>query len=690
MRRLANPLVVVLTLFLTAGRGPTSRIAGLPSGGSLAIATHSIARGGNPGSGPCALCAPADTSGQWAPARDTTKIVAEFEAGVHGDVIECSDCHAAQIDRPSDDSTATVAPENISSTCATCHDDIGDDFFSSDHGRALRERVSVAPTCVTCHGEHAIYEVSDTLSIASQRNEAALCLSCHLDTPDVRALMTHSSAFISSYENSVHGRSVAGGSTEAAVCSDCHSAHGVRAASDPLSSVNKFRMASMCATCHAEEAGQFQKSIHGEALERGIEDAPTCTNCHGEHNILSPSDVDSPVAAGNISNQVCDPCHNSVKLSEKYGFPPDRGATFGDSYHGLAGEMGSRRVANCTSCHGVHEIRAAADSLSMVNKANLEETCGNCHPGANANFARGSVHVVRARQGEDVLYWIAAIYTRLIIIVIGLMALHNFIDWLRKLVEKQKTVVNPPPVTARSPGLYLRMTISERIQHALLAGSFIMLVFTGFMLKFPGAWWVRGVRYVVGADLVELRSLVHRIAAVIMTLTAVYHVYYVAFTQRGRTFMRDIMFRLSDFREVRQMVGFNLGFGNDRPRFDRFSYIEKSEYWALIWGTIIMTATGTVLWFENQFMSGTSKLFIDVNETIHYYEAWLAFLAIIVWHFYYVIFNPDVYPMNLTWLTGKISLDQMRREHPKEIDRAQPVGEIRDNRAPGDPSPEPE
>ncbi|MCB0312348.1 MAG: cytochrome b/b6 domain-containing protein, partial [Calditrichaeota bacterium] len=118
-----------------------------------------------------------------------------------------------------------------------------------------------------------------------------------------------------------------------------------------------------------------------------------------------------------------------------------------------------------------------------------------------------------------------------------------------------------------------------------------------------------------------------------------------------------------------QQLRYNLGMSKQRPRYDRFNYIEKSEYWALVWGTIVMTLTGFALWFENQSMAWFSKIFLDVFETIHYYEAWLAFLAIVVWHLYYVIFNPDVYPMNFTWITGKVSEAEMHHEHPLELQR---------------------
>jgi cytochrome b subunit of formate dehydrogenase len=115
------------------------------------------------------------------------------------------------------------------------------------------------------------------------------------------------------------------------------------------------------------------------------------------------------------------------------------------------------------------------------------------------------------------------------------------------------------------------------------------------------------------------------------------------------------------------MLLFNCGLSSKKPQFGRFSYIEKSEYWALVWGTAVMALTGFILWFENTFIGLITKLGWDVARLVHFYEAWLATLAIIVWHIYYVIFNPDVYPMNLAWLTGTLSEEEMREEHPLEL-----------------------
>jgi cytochrome b subunit of formate dehydrogenase len=105
------------------------------------------------------------------------------------------------------------------------------------------------------------------------------------------------------------------------------------------------------------------------------------------------------------------------------------------------------------------------------------------------------------------------------------------------------------------------------------------------------------------------------------------------------------------------------------PTFEHFGYIEKAEYWALVWGTVVMTVTGVVLWFENQALRWLDKWVLDLATIVHYYEAWLAFLAIMVWHVYQTVLNPDVYPMNWTWITGRISDQQLRHEHAAEWER---------------------
>ncbi len=146
------------------------------------------------------------------------------------------------------------------------------------------------------------------------------------------------------------------------------------------------------------------------------------------------------------------------------------------------------------------------------------------------------------------------------------------------------------------------------------------------MLSYPNAWWVSHIRD-ISSDAFEARSLLHRISAVVMVVVSLYHIYYIFFTSRGRELIKDLLPRYQDIRDAIDVAKFNLGFSKTKPKLDRFSYIEKAEYWALIWGTIVMTATGVIMWFDNTFMGILTKLGWDIARTVHYYEAWLAFLG---------------------------------------------------------------
>jgi cytochrome b subunit of formate dehydrogenase len=153
-----------------------------------------------------------------------------------------------------------------------------------------------------------------------------------------------------------------------------------------------------------------------------------------------------------------------------------------------------------------------------------------------------------------------------------------------------------------------------------------------------------------------------------MLSASLFHVYYIVLTQRGRELVRDLWFRIQDINDAVAVLKFNFGFSQKKPKFGRFSYIEKSEYWALVWGTIVMGITGFIMWFDNTFIGAFGKLGYDVSRLIHYYEAWLATLAIVVWHLYYVIFNPDTYPINLAFWNGNLSEQEMAEEHPLELE----------------------
>jgi cytochrome b subunit of formate dehydrogenase len=581
--------------------------------------------------------------------------------------VSCKQCHGTHDVVSPRVAGSKFHESNIVEACGTCHADVKRTFDVSAHAKALAQNVKGAPDCLTCHNNGMSKVRSEKDSAQQKIAQEKKCLSCHLDDPQVRARTSPSAGFIAAYEKSVHGAALIRGNGKVANCVNCHGSHEMKKGSDPSSKVSKARIPETCGACHADIAKDYAESVHGQASQRGVQDAPVCTDCHGEHNILSPSDPRSPVAPLNVSGQVCSPCHSSLALSQKYGIMADRYKTFSDSYHGLAIRAGSVEVANCASCHGVHTIKPSSDPASSVHKANRATTCGKCHAGANERFAIGSVHVVVAKQEEPILYWIATTYILLIVTTVGGMFIHNFLDFIKRSRRRLQIRRGEAAEEHVGHGLYLRMTLSERLQHGTLAVSFVVLVITGFMLRYPDAWWVISIRK-LSDSVFDLRSLFHRIAAVVMLAASVFHIVYSAFTKRGRELVFDLLPRLQDARDAVGVMKYNLGFSKHKPKFGRFSYIEKSEYWALVWGTIVMALTGFIMWFDNTFIGLFTKLGYDIARAIHFYEAWLAMLAIIVWHFYYVIFNPDIYPINLTWLTGKITESEMAEEHPLELE----------------------
>ncbi len=581
----------------------------------------------------------------------------------------CKQCHGTHDVLRLDNPASPFHYSNLTQTCAKCHPDVATSFGVSEHGKALAKGIKGAPTCIACHSQDVTGHQGKLSKVETKKVQEQLCLQCHADNPDVRKRMGPTAAFIQSYEKSVHGAALLGGNGDAANCVSCHGSHEMKRGFDPDSKVNKLHIADDCGTCHTAIAAEYKKSIHGKSVERGNLSAPGCTDCHGEHNILQVSDPNSPVAPQNVSRQVCAPCHSSLALSAKYGFDSKQTRTYEGSYHGLALVGGSSEVANCASCHGVHNILPSSDPKSQINKNNLVHTCGRCHPNANVRFATGKIHSTEENAEEEpLLYWIATIYIILIIVVIGGMLLHNVLDFRRKAINKLKVRRGHVPHHGGSARLHIRMTLNERLQHASLLTSFFVLVFTGFMLRFPEAWWVEGIRN-LSVHVFDARSVLHRIAGVVIIGASVYHIFYLALTERGRQLFKDLLPRIKDATDAIGVLKYNLGLSEIKPKFDRFSYIEKSEYWALVWGNIVMGTTGVIMWFDEFFLGIFTKLGYDVARSIHYYEAWLATLAILVWHIYFVVFNPDVYPMNLAWLKGSLTEEEMEEEHPLELER---------------------
>ena len=583
---------------------------------------------------------------------------AEIDSSVHAG-FACINCHTDLAGVEDFPHAEQLKPAN----CAACHDDVADTFRKSAHGVASAN--PNAPTCASCHNSHLILPEDDPQSWISAKKLPYTCSNCHhkqslTSDPDIR--ITDS---FDRYMRGIHAEGINKGIGSAASCDDCHGMHDLKKASDPESKVNKMNIPKTCAKCHNDIYIQYERGIHGKALKAGILDAPNCADCHGEHEILPIDDPNSPVNVSNIADYVCAKCHNNPQLVEKYGLEGARFSSYQDTYHGLAVKGGSLKAATCVSCHKAHEILPATNPASSINPDNLTKTCQKCHPQANDAFAASYSHNIAAAQFSRLNHVVEVIYIVAIVLIIGAMLTHNGIILYRYILEKHRENRGQPRVK--------RFTGNMVYQHLVLTVAFIVLVVTGFALRYPDAWWVTVLNFVGIFE--NARSVIHRIAAVLLIYISFHHLLFLLMSRRGHYQLRALWPNKEDMSQVWLNVKYHLGMSKERPQFGFYDYTEKAEYWALVWGTIVMALTGCILWFPTTFTAFLPAWIVKIAETIHLYEAWLATLAIAVFHFFFVIFHPEQYPMSFTWLTGEMTESEVKHHHPawyEELQRSTP------------------
>jgi cytochrome b subunit of formate dehydrogenase len=562
----------------------------------------------------------------------------------------CASCHGNVHE-------LTAAEKLIPGKCTECHADEAKALASSIHGQAAKNGDPEAPTCVYCHGSiHSVKDSSQPESAVARQNLPDTCAQCHSNPGFLSRHKIPVAHPVESYKQGVHGRAVMLGK-DAATCSSCHGTHDIYPATDTRSRVNRWKVPGTCGQCHQEIAREYNESVHGEAVKAGVRDVPVCVDCHGEHLIMDPKSAGSPLNARNVSLETCGRCHGDPRLALRNDLPADRLPSYAGSYHGLALQEGKVTAANCASCHGVHSILRSSDPRSTVNVANLPNTCGQCHQGVtDAKFRIGPVHVqTDSGPGHPVVKWIRWTYWVLIPATLGFMLLHNLIDFLAKLIRRRPRIESGDTV--------LRMNLWFRIAHWGIMVTFPTLVFTGFALKYPDAWWAKPL--LLWESSVGVRGGLHRTAAIVMLAATAFHVVHLVLKKRDRSFIWAMIPTITDATDMLHVFRYNLGITNDEPKFAKFNYAEKMEYWAFMWGTLVMGASGFLLWFNNFTLRHFPKWVTDAATAVHWYEALLATFAILIWHFYLVIFDPMVYPMDTAWVNGKIPADHYRHSRPE-------------------------
>lgn len=286
--------------------------------------------------------------------------------------------------------------------------------------------------CVQCHTD--IHNYPHPELKAQNRREysiqkAEVCGSCHQQP-------------LADTQESIHHAAMQAGNQDAAVCTDCHGAHGVVPLDEPRS-----RIPQTCERCHSQIYDLYKDSVHGEALlGEGNPDVPSCIDCHGED--ANPHKIKGPSESGFRLNSpdICARCHADEELMAKYGINTDVFETYLADFHGTTVEIFQATAPGqetnkpvCIDCHGVHNMKQVDNPESQVIKENLLGTCQRCHPNASANFPDAWLsHYRPSPEHNPIVYYVNTFYKFFIPAVLGVMGVFVLSDVYRRIIRKGK------------------------------------------------------------------------------------------------------------------------------------------------------------------------------------------------------------------------------------------------------------
>ncbi len=339
-----------------------------------------------------------------------------FGGSVHGSMqLPCTACHA--------DVSADKFPhgEVKPVQCASCHEKAVKEYTATIHGKARAGGNPVAASCTNCHGSHDILKSSNPASRTGHTNIEKTCGACHGNEAIIQQAKLPGGNIISQYHDSIHGQAMAKKtSAREAVptCTGCHGAHDMRPKSDPESRVARANIPATCATCHMGVKATWEKSEHGKLRQANVLQAPGCTDCHTTHAIAQHRDPKFELAVA----EQCGTCH------------ADFASTYRDTFHGQVTKLGFTQIATCASCHGAHEVLPKDNPLSKVSAQNRLATCQQCHPKANANFVSFDPHANKhSRERGQLLFFTGKFMDLLLLGVFVFFGAHTLLWFFRSL-----------------------------------------------------------------------------------------------------------------------------------------------------------------------------------------------------------------------------------------------------------------
>ncbi|TLN01982.1 hypothetical protein FDZ74_15510, partial [bacterium] len=210
---------------------------------------------------------------------------------------------------------------------------------------------------------------------------------------------------------------------------------------------------------------------------------------------------------------------------------------------------------------------------------------------------------------------------------------------------------------------YNRFSVAQRIEHFVLILSFTILALTGIPQKFAQAGVSEWLIALLGG--ISTVRIIHRVAATIFILEAIYHVFVVGYKLIVLRLEASMVPSIKDGKDVFDYFTHNIGLKKSAPKMPRYNFGEKMEYWAMIWGLALMGLTGFMLWNPIATTKILPGIFIPAAKVAHGWEAVLAVAAIILWHFY----NVHIKHWNWAMIKGRMSREQMEEEHGAELEK---------------------
>ena len=607
-----------------------------------------------------------------------------YAKSVHGKT-NCVDCHNTLKE-------AEHASKLPPAQCGTCHEKAVTQFGASIHGAPRAGGKPPAATCATCHGSsHDMLPVKHLDSPVFKFNLPVSCAQCHEDAATAAKLGLTVNGTIANFRDSIHGRGLYKmGLTVAPSCNDCHGVHDIKSAKDVTGHTSKSMLTQTCGTCHVGVEKTYLTSVHGELLAKQDAKAPVCTDCHTAHQIERPG---SPHFKA-TSDQSCGKCHE------------ERLANYRETYHGKAMALGKANVAPdvaaCYDCHGHHNVFATSDPRSTLSDAHIVGTCANCHQGVNAAFTEYRPHADPTDpKNYPALHRAYLFMTTLLVSVFAFFGLHTAL-WVTRFTI---TYFRDPAgfraarrAAHADAETYRRFNPFERFLHMLVVTSFLTLVLTGMPLKFYYTPWAHHLFNLLGGP--EAARVLHHLAAIVTFAYFAMHLgSLILRAWRGRGHLRhpatgrmslarlwSVLFgpdsmvpSLQDGRDFVAHVKWFFGRG-PRPQWDRWTYWERFDYFAVFWGVAIIGLSGLVLWFPKAFTTVLPGWLINIAVVVHSDEALLAAGFIFTFHFFNTHFRFDKFPMDTVIFSGHISKTEMLHERRRWYDRLVASGKLEEHR----------